>query len=112
MKRHYRVWVAMGFLVVSAAALADDDCQKMGMGMMGGGDGKITKEEFMKHAEERFTHMDINGDGVIDASERKKMHEHMQHCMSMMKEHKGMMGGKATPPSKPEGGQSTPPSTP
>jgi hypothetical protein len=115
MKSWYQAWIAVGFLAVSGVALASgDECEKMGM--MGSGDAKITKEEFMKHAEEHFAHMDANGDGVIDASERKKMREHMKQCMGM-KEHmdtmkKGMMGDKAAPMAKPEDGHSTPPSTP
>ena len=112
MKSRYQVWIAVGFLAVSGVALAqDDECKKMGMGMMGASDAKITKEAFMKHAEERFARMDVNGDGVIDAGERKKMHEQMKQCMDM-KGHKGMMGDKAAPMAKPEGGHSTSPSTP
>jgi hypothetical protein len=109
MKIRYPAWVAMGCLVFSSAALAQGDGCK-GMDMMGG-DAKMTKEAFMKHAEERFTRMDVNGDGVIDAGERKKMHEQMKQCMDM-KGHKGMMGDKAAPMAKPEGGHSTSPSTP
>lgn len=99
MKIRYMAWVAMGCLVFSSAALAQGDGCK-GMDMMGG-DAKMTKEAFMKHAEERFAHMDVNGDGVIDAGEHKKMHEHMNQCMGM-KDHKGMMGDKAAPMAKPE----------
>jgi len=39
------------------------------------GDGKVTKEEFMaaskRYAEKKFAWLDANGDGVIDASDRK-----------------------------------------
>lgn len=101
MKIRYQTWVAMGFLALSSAALAQDDMCK-GMGMMGSGDAKMTKAEFLKHAEERFAHMDANGDGVIDASERNKMHEQMKECMSMM----GGMGDKACMMGKPEGDHS------
>ena len=122
MKSRYQAWIAVGFLAVSGVALAqNDECKKMGMGMMGAGDAKITKEEFMKNAGEHFAHMDVNGDGVIDASERKKMREHMKQCMGT-KEHKGMMDKgmmdkgmmdkKAAPMAKPEGSQAIPPSTP
>ncbi|MGB7289748.1 MAG: hypothetical protein WBC62_06565 [Candidatus Macondimonas sp.] len=101
MKSRYRICIAAGFLAASGVALAQDhECKKMGMNMMDS-DAKMTKEAFMKHAEERFAHMDVNGDGVIDAGEHKKMHEHMKQCMGM-KEHKGMMGDKAAPMVKPE----------
>jgi len=47
---------------------------KCGMKMMDAdGDGKITKEEFMSGHEKMFSMKDKNGDGVIDASERKMM---------------------------------------
>ena len=36
------------------------------------GDGKITKEEFIKHKEDMFTKFDKNADGVLDADEQKK----------------------------------------
>lgn len=70
MKIRYMAWVAMGCLVFSSAALAQGDGCK-GMDMMGG-NAKMTKEAFMKHAEERFAHMDVNGDGVIDAGSTKR----------------------------------------
>lgn len=100
MKIRYPAWVAMGCLVFSGAALAQGDGCK-GMDMMGG-DAKMTKEAFMKHAEERFAHMDANSDGVIDAGEHKKMHEQMQTCMGMM----GGMGDKAGAMAKPAGAHS------
>lgn len=103
MRIRYRAWAAMGFLAWSSAALAQGDmCQ--GMGMMGQGDAKMTKAAFLKHAEERFTHMDANGDGTIDAGERKKMQEQMQTCMGRMEE-MGMMcgeGDKSSGMAKPE----------
>lgn len=34
-------------------------------------DGKVSKEEFMKGHDEMFAKMDKNGDGVLDADERK-----------------------------------------
>jgi hypothetical protein len=92
MKARHLVWVVvMGSLALSGAAMAEDDMGK-GTGMMGDGDAKVTKAEFLKRAETRFAHMDANKDGVIDASDRKKMHEHMRECMNMM-EGTGMMGG-------------------
>jgi hypothetical protein len=81
-------------LTLSGAAQAQG---KMGMGMMGDGDAKVTKEQFLKHAEERFARMDANKDGVIDASDRQKMREQMGKCMEMMggmgMMSGGMMGG-------------------
>ena len=63
-----------------------------GMGMMGNSDARLTREQFMQHARERFTRMDSNGDGVIDSSDRQKMQAHMRECMQMMGG-MGMMGG-------------------
>ncbi len=84
---------AMGSLALSGGALAQGGMGKgMGGMMMGDGDAKVTKEEFLKHAETRFAHMDFNKDGVIDASDRQQMREHMQGCMEMMGG-MGMMGG-------------------
>ncbi|MCC6297156.1 MAG: hypothetical protein IT469_10650 [Pseudomonadales bacterium] len=83
---------ALGSAVLSGGALAQGG---MGMGMHGGmmmGEGKVTKEEFLKQAETRFAHMDFNKDGVIDASDRQQMQERMQGCMEMMGG-MGMMGG-------------------
>ena len=66
------------------------------------GDGKVTKEEFLKHAEEKFAKKDTNGDGVIDMDEHKawkekkkeKMKDKMKEKMKgKMKEH---MKEKAT----------------
>ncbi len=89
MKARYRAWVVMGSLALSGPVLAQGG---MGMGMMGSGDAKVSKEDYLKQAEARFAHMDANKDGVIDASDRQKMAEHMQGCMNMMSS-MGMMGG-------------------
>lgn len=40
-------------------------------------DGKISKEEFMKHHEAMFDKKDANKDGVIDQSEMHRMMDHM-----------------------------------
>lgn len=83
---------ALGAAALSGGVLAQGG---MGMGRQGGmmmGDGKVTKEEFLKQAETRFAHMDFNKDGVIDASDRQQMQERMQGCMEMMGG-MGMMGG-------------------
>ena len=95
MKARRLIGVAVSSLVLSGAALAQDGMgmgMKGGMGMMGDGDAKVTKEEFLKQSEQRFAHMDANKDGVIDASDRAAMRQHMQDCMQMMNG-MGMMGG-------------------
>jgi len=54
---------------------------------------KVSKEVLFRNRPKRgFAHMDANKDGVIDASDRQKMAEHMQGCMKMMSS-MGMMGG-------------------
>ena len=40
-------------------------------------DGKIIKEEFMKHHEAMFDKKDANKDGFVDESEMHKMMDHM-----------------------------------
>ena len=77
------------FIAVGALTLAGTAAAQGGMGMHGGkgmmgGDEKVTKEEFLKRAEARFARMDFNKDGVIDASDRQKMHERMRECREMM----------------------------
>ncbi|ANX03952.1 hypothetical protein [Immundisolibacter cernigliae] len=85
------VWTLTAALAFSGSALAQG---MMGMGMhgmmMGEGDQKVSKEEFLKHAEARFARMDANKDGVIDATDRAAMRKRMQDCMGMMD---GGMGG-------------------
>jgi len=39
------------------------------------GDGTISKEEFLSHAEERFSNIDADGDGVVSKEEAKAGHE-------------------------------------
>lgn len=36
------------------------------------GDGNLSQEEFMTHAQEKFTKMDANGDGMVSKEELKK----------------------------------------
>ena len=50
-------------------------------GRMGKGDQKVSKEEYLKHAEARFARMDVNKDGVIDATDRAAMRKRMRECM-------------------------------
>lgn len=42
------------------------------------GDGKISKEELLKHHEKIFDKKDLNNDGFIDKEEMQKMHEKMK----------------------------------
>ena len=72
-----------------------------GMGMMGDGDAKVTKEQFLQRAEERFARMDANRDGVIDASDRQKMRERMRECREMMGDMGMMMGSPHAPATAP-----------
>lgn len=92
MKARHLVLAMMGSRALSGAALAQG-----GMGMMGGGDEKVTKEQFLKHAEERFGRLDANKDGVIDASDRTAMRE----CREMMGGMHMMGGGIGDKAGKP-----------
>lgn len=96
------VALATGFSVQAAEGTERDITPSMGMGMpmpgMGMGPGmgrdenaKITKAQFLEQADVRFTRMDINKDGVIDASDRQQMRARMKECMEMM-DGMGMMG--------------------
>ena len=40
-------------------------------------DGKVTKDEFIKHHEAMFDEADTNKDGSLDAEERKALHSKM-----------------------------------
>ena len=54
-------------------------------------DGKISKDEFMKHHEQMFDKKDINKDGFIDKEEMHrmmgKMHQHMEENKQHKHEH-------------------------
>ncbi len=116
----------VGSLVLSGAAGALNAADRMGMHgmmgegdqnmmgmhgmgmhgtMMGYGDQKVSKEEYLKHAQERFARMDANKDGVIDASDRAAMYKRMQDCMGDgMMMGPGMMGpGTPGAPQSPGG---------
>ena len=41
-------------------------------------DGKISRDEFLAHAEQRFAKMDTNGDGFVTAEEGKAAHKKMR----------------------------------
>ena len=51
------------------------------------GDGVISKDEFLKQAENRFSQMDKNGDGSISKDEAQSAHKSMRE---KMKEHREM----------------------
>ena len=40
------------------------------------GDGTVSKDEFMAHAEEKFSRKDKNGDGVLSSDEMKHKKRH------------------------------------
>jgi len=94
MKARRLVVAVVSSLMLSGTALAQGGMgMGMGMGAWGDGDAKITKDEFVKHAEERFKRMDVNKDGVIDATDRKAMRERMRECQETMGDMgPGMMG--------------------
>lgn len=48
-------------------------CKKKMKKMDTDGDGSVSKDEFMAHAEKKFAHKDKNGDGVITRDEMKRM---------------------------------------
>ena len=49
-------------------------------------DGKISKEEFMKHHEAMFDKKDTNKDGFIDQSEMHRMMDHMHKHSEQQKD--------------------------
>ncbi|MEN8205151.1 MAG: hypothetical protein ABFS24_03970 [Pseudomonadota bacterium] len=67
---------------------------KCGMGRMDSdGDGKVTKDEFMKGHEVMFNKIDQNGDGVIDEGERAAHMANMKGFMQGGKCGEGKCGG-------------------
>ena len=67
---------------------------KCGMGRMDAdGDGKVTREEFMKGHEAMFDKIDTNGDGVIDDDERAAHTAKMKGFMQGVKCGEGKCGG-------------------
>ncbi|MCP5142549.1 MAG: EF-hand domain-containing protein [Gammaproteobacteria bacterium] len=50
------------------------------------GDGKVTRDEFIKPSEAQFEHMDSNGDGAVDAAELETIKNEM---MQRMQQHGG-----------------------
>ncbi len=66
---------------------------KFGMARMDSdGDGKVTREEFMKGHEAMFDRIDQNDDGVIDETERGAHMKMMKGCMKDGKGGKGKCG--------------------
>jgi hypothetical protein len=93
---HSVVFGAIGLLALAGPVMAEDDVGTgMHRGMAGNGDHKITKAEFMKRAEERFARLDVNKDGVIDATDRKQLRQRMHECRQLMGD-MGMMGGRGS----------------
>lgn len=82
MKSSTSMLIAAACLALAGAASAQ--CGPGVHSGMKGADGKITKEEFMQRAEQRFAQMDINKDGVIDPSERQQMRQRMRECRQRM----------------------------
>lgn len=54
----------------------------------------ITRAEFLKHAEEHFTKMDANSDGVLSPEEHKAGREQMRERLRERKDQRG----ERTPP--------------
>lgn len=76
--------MAAAFAVLGApAAFADHhgDKGKMLEKFDADGNGTISKSEFLKSAEDRFSKMDVNGDGEITKEEGKAMKEKMREKM-------------------------------
>ena len=96
MKRSTSMMIAAACLALAGTASAQ--CGPGAHGGMLGTDGKITKEEFMQRAEQRFAQMDANKDGVIDQSERQQMRQQMRQRMRECRQRTGgthMKGGAA-----------------
>lgn len=75
------------------------------------GDGKISKEEYLKAAEERFNKMDKGGDGFIDEKDQQSMKEKMKERMEKMREKMKEGANKAVDNLKEEAPSSSSPQT-
>ena len=93
--------ISGGYMMLAEGKCGEGKCGagksregRCGMGRMDAdGDGKVTREEFMKGHEVMFDKIDQNGDGVIDQTEREA---HMNKMQGFMKEGKcgeGKCGG-------------------
>ncbi|MDD3650097.1 hypothetical protein [Immundisolibacter sp.] len=111
MKRPTSMLIAAACLALAGAASAQ--CGTGVRGGMLGADGKLTKEEFMQRAEQRFAQMDANKDGVIDQSEHQQMRQRMRECRQRqggmrMKGGPAANGGAAQTGSQPAAGAPAP----
>jgi hypothetical protein len=106
-----RKLVLVAAMVAATGAGAQGDMpMHHGKGMMGDADAKVSKADYLKGAEERFARLDVNKDGVIDATDRAQLRQRMHECRQMMGDMR-MMGGhphrmegpatSSTPPPKP-----------
>ncbi len=94
MKNKFLVMTLVGAgMFVAPAAFADhhkggDKAGKMFEKHDINGDGVISKDEFMKGAEERFAKMDTDGNGEVSKDEAKAHHEAMKEKWKKMKDRK------------------------
>ncbi len=72
------VVLGLSFSAVAVAQEGQGMANRMAEMMDEDGDGKITKEEFMKDKEEMFVKLDKDSDEVLSADEQKEM---MKMCM-------------------------------
>lgn len=79
---------------LSASAFAEDAPVKGEFNK----DRQVTRAEFTKHADERFTKMDTNADGTLSPEERKAAHQKMREHRHDRKE--GRTGVEKTPPTQ------------
>jgi len=93
--------LSSGYMMLAEGKCGEGKCGaakagegKCGMARMDAdGDGKVTKDEFMKGHETMFDKIDQNGDGVIDADERAAHMAKMQGFMQGGKCGEGKCGG-------------------
>ena len=93
--------LSRGYMMLAEGKCGEGKCGaakagegKCGMARMDAdGDGKVTREEFMKGHEAMFDKIDTNGDGVIDAGERAAHMEKMKGFMQGGKCGEGKCGG-------------------
>ena len=89
---------ALAFTATPALAGHHEGCKKGGMFEKHDtdGDGFVSKDEFLKHSEDKFSRIDENGDGKISKEEGMAAHEKMRKKMKEHKEkRKEMMENKA-----------------
>ncbi|MEZ5814187.1 MAG: hypothetical protein R3E13_05610 [Alphaproteobacteria bacterium] len=64
------------------------------------GDGVISKEEFLSHAEDKFGKMDADGNGEISKDEAEAAHAKMKEKWKERREKDTEDGGSASEPSE------------